>query len=53
MLYKVEEKQSANDELKCEWDMHSAGDLVTCLGDLVDMLVGILTDSMGFMEGMV
>ena len=25
------EKQSYNDELKCEWDMHSAGDLVMCL----------------------
>ena len=28
-----EEKQSSYDELKCEWDMHSADDLVMCLGD--------------------
>ena len=31
---KVEEKQSFNDELKCQWDMHSAGDIVMCLCDL-------------------
>ena len=29
----LEEKQSFYDELKCEWDMHCAGDLVICLGD--------------------
>ena len=29
----LEEKQSFYDELKCEWDMHSAVDLVMCLGD--------------------
>ena len=28
-----EEKQSFYDELKCEWDMHSTGDLVMCLCD--------------------
>ena len=28
-----EEKQSFCDELKCGWDMYSAGDLVMCLGD--------------------
>ena len=28
----LEEKQSFYDELKCEWDMHSACDLVMCLG---------------------
>ena len=28
-----EEKQSFNDNLKCEWDMHSVCDLVMCLGD--------------------
>ena len=33
MLHKVEEKQSCYDEVKGEWDMHSAGDLVMCLGD--------------------
>ena len=32
--------------------MHSAGDLVMCLGTLMGMLVGILMDSMGFMEAM-
>ena len=30
----LKEKQSIYDELKCEWDMHSAGDLDMCLGDL-------------------
>ena len=29
----LEEKQSFYDELKCEWDMHSADDLVMCLED--------------------
>ena len=29
----LEEKQSFYDELKCEWDMHSADDLVMCLCD--------------------
>ena len=29
----LEEKQSFCDKLKCEWDMHSAGDLVMCLVD--------------------
>ena len=28
-----EEKQSFYDEVKCELDMHSADDLVMCLGD--------------------
>ena len=30
----MEEKQSFHDELKGERDMHSAGYLVMCLGDL-------------------
>ena len=30
---RFEDKQSFYDELKCEWDMHSADDLVMCLGD--------------------
>ena len=37
MLHKVEEvwrNNSHYDELKCEWDMHSADDLVMCLGGL-------------------
>ena len=29
----LEEKQFYYDELKGEWDMHSASDLVLCLGD--------------------
>ena len=29
----LEEKRSIYDELKCEWDMHSAYDSVMCLGD--------------------
>ena len=29
----LEEKQSFYEELKCEWDMHSADDLFMCLGD--------------------
>ena len=28
-----EGKQYFHDELKCEWDIHSSDDLVTCLGD--------------------
>ena len=27
------ERQSFYEELKCEWALHSAGDLVMCLGD--------------------
>ena len=30
----LEEKQSFYDDLKCERDMHSADDLVMCLGDI-------------------
>ena len=30
----LKEKQSFYNELKCEWDMHSADDLVMCLGDI-------------------
>ena len=32
----LEEKQSFYDELKCEWDMHCADDLVMCLGDIIE-----------------
>ena len=42
-LLSLEEKQSFYDELKCELDMHSAGDVVMCLSD---SLVGILIDLM-------
>ena len=48
----LEEKQSFYYELKCEWDMHSAGDLVMRLVTLMDMLVSILMDSFGCMEDM-
>ena len=40
-----EEKLSFYDELKCEWDLHFADDLIMCLGDFNDTLVGILMDS--------
>ena len=30
----LEEKQPFYDELKCEWEMHSADDLVMWLGDI-------------------
>ena len=30
----LEEKQYFYNELICEWDMHSADDLVMCLGDI-------------------
>ena len=30
----LEEKQSFYDDLKGEWDKHSVGDLVMCLGDV-------------------
>ena len=39
------------DQLTCEWDMHSASDLFMCWETLMDTLVGILMDLMGFMEG--
>ena len=34
MWKKLGGKQSFNDKLKCEWDMHSSDDLVMCLCDL-------------------
>ena len=30
----LKEKQSFHDELICEWNTHSADDLVMCLGDI-------------------
>ena len=48
----VEEKQSFYDELKGEWDMHTASDLVMCLV-IINGHIGILMDLMVFMEGMV
>ena len=35
----MEEKQCFYDELKCEWDTHSADDLVMCLG-VINVHVG-------------
>ena len=46
----MEEKPSYYDELNCEWDMHSADNLVVCLGHLKGH-VGRHFD--GCMEGMV
>ena len=34
-------------------DMHSASELVMSLGALMDMMVGIMIDLMGFIEGLV
>ena len=34
MLKKFGRKQSFNDYLKGEWDMHSANDIVMCFGDI-------------------
>ena len=70
MLRKVGEglkKNSLYCELKCEWDTHSAGDLVMCLVDFnghiarhIDGFDGVhggygvgQRNLMGFMEGMV
>ena len=33
-LRRLKEKQSFDDEQKCEWDMHSADDLAMWLGDI-------------------
>ena len=46
-------QNTVNSDLTCEWDMHSAGDLVMCLVDLMDVSVGKLMDLIGCMEGMV
>ena len=50
MLCNVEEKQSFHDKLKCEWDMHGAGDLDMCLGDL-NGHVGMLIDGFDGVHG--
>ena len=50
MLRKVEEKQSSYYELKCEWDMQA---IYLCVWvTLMDTMVGILVDLMGFIQGM-
>ena len=46
----LEEKQSFYNELKCEWDMHSADDLATCLG-YINGHVGRHTDSFDGVHG--
>ena len=45
-------KQSFYDELKGEWDMHSAGDLVMRLGDLIGNIGRHMIDLIGFMDVM-
>ena len=40
-----EKKQSFYDELKGEWDMHSIGDLVMCMGDFNRHVDGVQWDS--------
>ena len=44
------EKQSFYDDLKCELDMHSAGDLALCLGD-IDGHVGRHIDGLDGVHG--
>ena len=44
MLHKVEEvwrKNAFYDELKCEWDMHSADDSIMCLCDINGHIDGL------------
>ena len=56
MLHKLEEvlkKQSFHDELKCEWDMHSAGNLIMYLGDLNGRVGRHIDGFDGLMERMV
>ena len=36
-VMQLEENQHFSDDLKGEWGMHSADDLVVCMGDLMDM----------------
>ena len=45
-----EEKQSFCDDLKCELDMHSTGDLVMCLGEF-DGHVGRHIDGFDWVYG--
>ena len=47
-----DENQPFCDELKGEWDMHSAGDLVICLGDFNGFLGGHIDGFDGVPEGM-
>ena len=46
----LEEKESICDKLKNEWDMHSADDLVMCLGDL-NGHVGRYIDGFDWLHG--
>ena len=47
----LEEKQSLHDELKCELDMHNAGDLDICLGDFNGHIGKHVYGSYGFCGG--
>ena len=49
----LEENLCFYDELKGEWDVHSAGDLVMCLGDINGHVGRHIDGFHGFMEGMV
>ena len=46
----MEEKRSFYDELKCEWDMHSAVDLLMCLG-IFNGLIGRHIDGFDGVHG--
>ena len=46
----LEEKQSFYDELKGEWDIHSAGDLFMCMGDF-NGHIGRLIDGFDWVHG--
>ena len=48
---RLKEKQTFYDELKGEWDMHSAGDLVMCLGDFSEHVGRHIDGFDGFIEG--
>ena len=54
MLCKVEEvwrKTVFYDELNCEWDMHTAGNLVMCLCDFSRHIGGHIDGFNGFRGG--
>ena len=47
----LQEKQTFYDELKGEWDMHSASELVMCLGDFSEHVGRHIDGFDGFIEG--
>ena len=48
----LKEKHSFYDELKGEWDMLSAGDLIMCMGDFIGHVCRHIDGIDGFQEGM-